>query len=144
MRVSGIDLRVRFGWSPAGEVKLDDAVHLVLPDLPTAPGVYRWTLTGTDGDRLYIGEGGSLRGRLRNYRRPSSMTTANRLHGVIAAHLAAGGRAHLDVATMAEVERPGGSASLNLARRTARHLAEHAAIAEAYLDGAILLNRDTK
>lgn len=71
------------------------------------------------------------------------MRTANRLHGEIAGHLAAGGRAHLDVTTTAEVERPEGAVPLDLARRTARHLAEHAAIAEAYLDGAPLLNRDT-
>ncbi|MEV1292833.1 hypothetical protein [Pseudonocardia sp. NPDC049635] len=141
--MSGVDLRVRFEWSPAGPVTLDGAGHLVLPDLPTAPGIYRWTLTGPDGVQQYIGEGGSLRGRLRDYRRPSSLRTANRLHGVIAAHLAAGGRAHLDVATTGEVERPGISAPLDLARRTARHLAEHAAIAEAYLDGTPVLNRDT-
>lgn len=53
--MSGVDLRVRFAWSPAGEVALDDLGHLVLPDLPTAPGVYRWTLTGPDGTRQYIG-----------------------------------------------------------------------------------------
>ena len=141
--MSGVDLRVRFEWSPAGEVSLDGSGHLALPDLPTAPGVYRWTLTGPDGVRQYIGEGGSLRGRLRDYRRPSTMRTANRLHGEIAGHLAAGGRAHLDVTTTAEVERPEGAVPLDLARRTARHLAEHTAIAEAYLDGAPLLNRDT-
>lgn len=141
--VNNVELRVRFRWSPVGEVTLDDAGHLTLPDLPTAPGVYRWTLTRQDGDRLYIGEGGSLRGRLRDYRRPSSMATANRLHGVVAAHLAAGGRAYLDVTTTAEAERCGVPVPLDLARRTARHLAEHVAIAEAYLDGALLLNRDT-
>lgn len=139
----GVDLRVRFRWSPSSEVTLDNVGHLALPDLPIAPGVYRWTLTGPDGDRLYIGEGGSLRGRLRDYRRPSSLRTANRLHGVIAAHLAAGGHVRLNVTTTAEVERPGSRVRLDLARRTARHLAEHAAIADAYLEGVPLLNRDT-
>lgn len=138
-----VDLRVRFRWSMAGEVGIDDVGHLVLPHLPTVPGVYRWTLTGVDATRQYIGEGGSLRGRLSDYRRPSSMATANRLHGTVRAHLVAGGRAYLDVTTTALINRLGGTVPLDLARRTARHLLEHAAIAEAYYDGMSLLNRDT-
>lgn len=143
-----VDVRVHFDWTYAGPVTLDaTAERLVMPDCPAAPGVYRWTLTSRPGQGpvalVYIGEGGKLRRRLRNYVRPSTMRTAGKLHRIYVDHLAVGGRVTLDVAIAAQIETDGQLSDLRLDRRTARHLAEHAAIALVYLDGsAELLNAD--
>ncbi len=72
------------------------------------------------------------------------MKTANRVHGDLVGHLAAGGRLTLEWATSAEVDAGAGPVGLPLTRRTARRLAEGAALAAVYAeDGADVLNLDT-
>lgn len=142
--VTGVDVHIRFAWGDPRPVTFDERDHLVIGELPDAPGVYRWTLSGGARDTrnaVYIGEGGSLRVRLRNYRGPSRMPTAGALHLMFVEHLRAGGRLTVEWATDAQVDP--GSGGNPLARRSARRLVEGAAIAAEYAaDRAEVLNRD--
>lgn len=146
--MSTVNVCVRFDWAAHGTVTLDDRGHLIVATLPAVPGIYRWTLTDRPGQarpEVYVGEGVSLARRIGDYRRPSKLATAGRLHRVFVEHLSGGGRLMLEIATVVEIVTAGGEvALLPLARRTARHLAEHAAVALAYVDGAVaVLNADT-
>ncbi|WP_077005898.1 DUF7662 domain-containing protein [Saccharothrix sp. ALI-22-I] len=142
-----LDVRVRVTWQRAGQVRLDGSGALVFPTLPRLPGVYRISLTNAPRQAtplVYVGEADDLRRRLYGYRRPGAGQQTNlRLHGELQAHLANGGQATVAVATTATVEASGTSSPLPLARKTARVLAEHAALALIYLDGnAVVINRD--
>ncbi|MEU0468259.1 hypothetical protein ABZ215_30015 [Amycolatopsis sp. NPDC006131] len=137
---------VRFEWRAAGPITLDANRFLVLPPLPSAPGVYRVSLTGRAGQHLpevYIGEGGSLRSRLANYRRPSTKYTAGHNHDLWVSHLARGGVMHLEVIESAEIVVGSQPRPLPLMRTSARVLVETTALALEYLAGTtVVLNRD--
>lgn len=139
-----VDVRVRMTWNRAGMVTAQHG-GLVFPALPKAAGIYRLTFSGlSDHPHIYIGESDDLRRRARNYRNPGpTQQTSQRIHAELLAHLAAGGTVTMSVATSAEIETDGRSAALPLARKTARVLAEHAALGLAYVNGtATIINRD--
>lgn len=139
-----VDVRVRMTWNRAGMVTVQQE-KLVFPALPKVAGIYRLTFSGlSDHSRIYIGESDDLRRRGGHYRNPgSTQQTSQRIHHELLAHIAAGGTVTMSVATNAEIETDGRSAPLPLARKTARVLAEHAALGMAYVNGtATIINRD--
>lgn len=137
---------VRYEWHEAGPVGLDAMRHLVLPPTPAVPGIYRITLSdrpGKDCPGVYIGEGGSLRKRLNNYRRPSTMYTAGHNHEVWVDHLEHGGSVHLEIITSAEIIDGDQAHPLVLGRKSARELMENVALTVEYMGGDVhVLNRD--
>lgn len=142
-----LDVRVHLTWQRAGPVSLDAAGDLVFPAMPRSPGVYRITLSEGPGQELpmvYVGESHDLRGRAYGYRRPTPrQQTSQRIHDELQSHLRSGGIVTLAVATAAAIDARGESGPLPLGRKTARVLAEHAALALTYLDGdAVVINRD--
>ncbi|WP_434453547.1 GIY-YIG nuclease family protein [Lentzea sp. E54] len=128
----------------AGKVGLSDD-KLVFPRLPSVAAIYRLTFANSAGrPRIYIGETDNLRRRVGNYRNPGpTQQTSQRLHDELVRHLTAGGTVSLSIAIEAEIETDGQHSVLPLARKTARVLAEHAALARAYVDDvADIMNAD--
>lgn len=77
-----IEARVRFEWLAGGQVKLDLSQKPTFPGVPARPGVYRFTLTDTNGVLLgvYIGEFDNLAGAWATTAtpgRPSRRTSAS-------------------------------------------------------------------
>ncbi|MDX3188632.1 hypothetical protein PV458_09535 [Streptomyces sp. MN03-5084-2B] len=135
-----LDVRVRMAWQKPAHVVLDEVGGLAFPDLPRAPGIYRLTLSQPAGHggrlRVYVGESDNLRKRSSQYRRPGpTQQTSRRIHHKLRNHLHGGGTVTIAVATAATITARGESHELSLARKTARVLAEHAALALIYLDG---------
>lgn len=142
-----LDVRVHLTWQRAGQVVLDRAGDLAFPALPLASGIYRITLTDAPGQgrpKVYVGESGNLKKRAYNYRRPTPrQQTSQRIHNLLQEHLTSGGRVVLAVATNAAVEVFGDPTPLTMGRKTARVLAEHAALALIYANGgADVINLD--
>ncbi|SEQ23831.1 hypothetical protein SAMN04488000_102271 [Lentzea albida] len=139
-----LDVRVRCVWRIAGEVGLSDDKP-VFPRLPRVAAIYRLTFAASTGrPRIYIGETDDLRRRVGNYRNPGpTQQTSQRLHHELVRHLSSGGTVSLSVAIEAELETDGRRSALPLARKTARVLAEHAALALAYVDDVVdIINAD--
>ncbi|MFC6870971.1 DUF7662 domain-containing protein [Haloechinothrix salitolerans] len=139
-----VDVRVRLTWHRAGPVTNDQG-KLVFPPLTRSPGIYRLTFSRLTGQpRVYIGESDDLRRRTGNYRNPGpTQQTSQRIHQELISHLAAGGTVTMSVATSAVIEAGGETTQLPLTRKTARVLAEHAALGLAYLGSeAAIVNRD--
>ncbi|WP_199435225.1 DUF7662 domain-containing protein [Qaidamihabitans albus] len=142
-----LDVRITMEWQRAGHVTLDDAGDVVFPALPCQSGIYRLTLADAADQELpkvYIGESDDLRHRTYHYRRPGpTQQTNQRIHDELRAHLYCGGTVTLAVALHATIESRGEAETLPLGRKTARVLAEHAALALTYLDGdVVVINRD--
>jgi len=112
-------------WQPFGLITICNKGWPKFPEMPEAPGLYRITLN--DG-HTYIGEAGSLRRRLYEYRRPTpGIEQEHRVHGALVA--AQGGK--IDIYTEGD-----------LSTRQARMKFESAAI-KAVLDaGGTLINLD--
>ncbi|MDX8145003.1 hypothetical protein SK854_23030 [Lentzea sp. BCCO 10_0061] len=139
-----LDVRVRCVWRVGGEVGLSND-KLVFPRLPRVAAIYRLTFANSAGrPRIYIGETNNLRRRAGNYRNPGpTQQTSQRLHDELVRHLASGGTVSLSVAIEVEIETNGQRSALPLARKTARVLAEHAALALAYVNDVVdILNAD--
>ncbi|HKN98504.1 MAG TPA: hypothetical protein VJX10_15400 [Pseudonocardiaceae bacterium] len=142
-----LDLRIRLQWHTAGVVTLSGDGRPWFPGAPALPGLYRMTLTGRPGQgrpEVYVGETDDLHRRWGHYRNPGPTQQTNlRLNALLREHLVLGGRVGLAVVTSVTVHHEDGPAELPLARRSARVLAEHAAITALYLsDDVVLLNRD--
>lgn len=142
-----LDVCVHMTWLRAGHVTLDASADLVFPELPRSPGIYRLTFAdapGQDLPHVYVGESEDVRKRASQYRRPGpTQQTSQRIHAELVEHLRRGGSVTMAVATEAAIHARGESSTLPLGRKTARVLAEHAALALTYLDGdAVAMNRD--
>lgn len=131
-QAGSLEVSIRATWERWGSVTLDEQGRPHFPDVPDEPGVYRlWLLDGAQRAGLYIGEGQSLRRRLRNYRSPGAgQQTSLRINGIIVAHLERGGIV-LDAATRAEVLSTGVWAAADLTRKSDRVLVEHAELVRA-------------
>ncbi|SCF80371.1 hypothetical protein [Streptomyces sp. Cmuel-A718b] len=147
-KVETLDVRVAFSWLRAGPVTLDEAGLPRFPPLPRAPGLYRYDFgRGDDGIRvLYIGESVELSRRARNYRNAttdrSSQRTSRRIHKEITGHVASGGSIECSIATSV---RWGDGVGLDLRLKSARRLAENAAVLLAQSQSGIrVLNIDTE
>jgi hypothetical protein len=142
-----LDVQVRMRWHRPAAVTLDDAGRLLFPLLPHSPGIYRLTLADAPGQvrsQVYVGESENLRRRTGHYRRPGpTQQTSLRINALLREHLQQGGSVTVAVATSATVATVGTAQDLSLNRKTARVLAEHAALAMIYLDeNADIVNRD--
>jgi hypothetical protein len=103
-----------------------------------------WNRPGQTRSEVYIGEADDLRRRWYNYRNPGlSQQTSLRINELLRHHLAAGGHTALAIATVATLESGGQTSPLPLTRKSARVLAEHAALAMEYVGGGMaVINRD--
>lgn len=143
-----LDVRVGFSWLRAGSVTLDSEGLPLFPPLPMRPGLYRYDFGQDDsGTRtLYIGESVNLARRGRNYRNAKLNTgrqrTSRRIHREIVGHLGAGGQVDLAIATTV---RWGDGEELDLRLKSARRLAENAAVLLAQIQqGTRVLNLDAE
>lgn len=140
-----VRVAVTFRWYAAGEITLDTSGAPLFPRLPSLPGLYRFTFTGADGDRTYVGESADLAKRARQYRNAkrdrTRARTSRRLHKEFVAHLALGGTVSFAIAT--EVRIDGRERELDLRLKSARRLAENAAVLTLQLRGDVVLNIDT-
>ncbi|MBN2801162.1 MAG: hypothetical protein JXX28_18630 [Deltaproteobacteria bacterium] len=131
-------LTVRFSWSSVGRVELDDAGRVCFPDLPTGPGVYRFTFHGFPL-RIYVGESTNLRARMSGYRNPHSngQATNQRLNALFLEALGTG--LSVDIAFVVAVEV--GGLPANLADSFTRRLVENAAILQVRATSHEVLNQ---
>jgi hypothetical protein len=142
--IETVDARVVFSWLRAGGVTLDGAGLPAFPPLPKQPGLYRYEFRdGATGSRtLYVGESVQLARRANNYRNAktdrSRQRTSRRIHKEIIAHLASGGTIEFAIATRARW----GEQALDFRLKSARRLAENAAVVPAQTDGIPVLNID--
>lgn len=145
---SALDVRIRLTWQPVGAAILEPDGRVRFANTPHAAGIYRIILWGQRGEprpEVYIGEAQDLRRRWYNYRNPGpSQQTSLRLNAKLIEHLQQGGQVALAVAASATIQAGDQvPAALSLARKTARVLAEHAAVALEYLrDEMTVLNLD--
>jgi hypothetical protein len=144
--LESIEVTAIFTWLRAGSLSLDAEGLPTFPALPREPGVYRFDF-GIDDEgvrTIYIGESVSLRQRASNYRNAktdrSRQRTSRRIHKEVVAHLGAGQAIEFAIAT-AVVLADGQPADLR--RKSARRLAENAAVLSAQLKrGVTVLNID--
>jgi hypothetical protein len=142
-----IEVSASFTWLRAGALYLDAQGLPVFPALPRQPGLYRFDF-GLDDEGVrvvYIGESVSLRQRASNYRNAktdrSRQRTSRRIHKEVVAHLSTGGAIEFAIAT--EVLVGAGRQAANLRLRSARRLAENAAVLAAQLEQDVaVLNID--
>lgn len=121
-------VEVRFEWLPNGEVHLEGSA-LAFPPMPQQPGLYRYRFVAPGRVTVYIGEAVDLRRRADGYRRGYERQATNRrINARMRAHLAAGGRIDVAVATQASLAVDGTARALDLSRKASRLLAENAAI----------------
>jgi hypothetical protein len=118
---------------------------LAFPPVPAAPGLYRFTLSGPSGTRVYIGESQRIAKRFQHYRTPGGpgerQTTKFRLNRLMLDTLVGGGQVAVDIAVQAETGGSDGRPSaLDLSQRAVRQHAERAAITAEQASGSVLLN----
>ena len=132
--IEAIDVRVSFEWHLAGALTIDANGFLRFPAMPRLPGLYRFDFSMIDAQTraLYIGESENLRKRVGNYRNAKkdggNNRTSRRIHKEVVAHLSVGGT--IDFAITTDV-RIGGDVVTDLRRKSARRLAENAAVLRA-------------
>ncbi|TDW28910.1 hypothetical protein [Cryobacterium psychrophilum] len=129
-----------FTWLLAGEITLDNNGWPAFPPLPHAPGLYRFSfrpLEQAGGGTVYVGESVNLARRGSNYRNAktdrSRQRTSRRIHKELVRHLAIGGGVDLSIATDVVLGVDG--EPVDLRWKSARRLAENAAVLLAQLDG---------
>lgn len=145
--LESVEVTARFTWLRAGAVSLDVAGLPVFPTLPRQPGLYRFDF-GLDDEGvrlLYVGESTSLRRRGSNYRNAKTdrtrQRTSRRVHMEVVAHLRSGGAIEFAIAT--EVLLGAGGKLADLRLKSARRLAENAAVLSAQLEECVaVLNID--
>jgi hypothetical protein len=140
-----VSASVSFTWLAAGQVTLDAKRLPTFPALPHCPGLYRFGFLGAPVCVLYVGESGDLAGRAGQYRHATvdrkRGRTSRRIHKELIAHLTAGGTVDFAIATRASHSVDGEPVDLRL--RSARRLAENAAVLLAQLDSDVeVLNID--
>ena len=130
--VGVLEASIRATWERWGPVLLDESGRPLFPDVPDEPGVYRlWLTDGPQPVGLYIGEGQSLRRRLRNYRSPGAgQQTSLRISALLVDHLRHG-EIVTEAITRAEVLHASEWTEADLARKSDRVLVEHAELVRA-------------
>lgn len=144
--LESLEVRVAFDWVGAGQVTLDADGLPKFPSLPHLPGLYRYDFgVEESGVRtLYVGESIDLARRASNYRNAktdgSRQRTSRRIHKEIVQHLRAGGSIDFAIATRVNL---GDGHPADLRRKSARRLAENAAVLIAQTDASTrVLNID--
>ena len=145
---SALELHLQLAWQPIGAAVRDPDGRLRFADPTQAAGIYRIILWGRRGQiqlEVYIGEAQDLRRRWSNYRHPGpTQHTSRRVSARLLDHLDQGGQITLAIATSATIQDGDHAPTpLSLTRKTARVLAEHAALAMEYLrNQTTVLNLD--
>lgn len=124
------EIVLKFEWRALGSVDLDAGGRLRFPHCEDGPGLYRIRMTGSVRPLVYFGQSQSLNGRFGNYRAGSrGQPTSHRIHGLLKAALASGGRVDVDVATAGVTLEMGGvSVAVDLSHKASRCMVENAAI----------------
>lgn len=132
--IGRVNVRVIFEWGMVGQVDLDERQKLRFPKLPQTPGIYRFEIADApDRVRWYLGETDNLRRRATHYRNPGpSQSTNIRLSAMIVSLLNKGGDCTMSVSTNVRADIGDGFKELDLARKSNRVLAEHAALLVAH------------
>jgi hypothetical protein len=141
-----VDVHVAFEWHQAGPITLDANGAPKFPAMPKLPGLYRFDF-GLDsaGIRtLYIGESEELRRRASNSRNARKdgghNRTSRRIHKEVVTHIGEGRSIEFAITTEVGIV---GDVSADLRLRSARRLAENAAVLLAQTTpGARVLNID--
>ncbi len=124
-----VSVGIESSWDVVGEVTLT-ADRLAFPaTLPARPGLYRFLFQEHGPIAAYLGETADLRRRAGHYRiGNASQLTNKRLHDLMTSHLGSGGRIEMAIALSADSVVAGQVGQLDLGRKSARLLAESAAI----------------
>ena len=131
MMLASMHVAVDFAWREVGSIRVE-AGRLRFPEVPDAPGVYRFDL----GQTVYIGEADRLRRRFQHYRTPGPTQATNiRLNALMLRLLGEGGAVTVCAVTTATVEVDGHQRPLDLREKAARLLVENAALNAARLTG---------
>ncbi|SDK89874.1 hypothetical protein SAMN05216282_11733 [Cryobacterium psychrotolerans] len=138
--IDTVSATTSFTWLHAGGITLDSDGWPSFPPLPRAPGLYRFSFRALEpGGRgtVYVGESVDLARRGSNYRNAktdrSSQRTSRRIHKELVRHLRIGGEVAFSIATDVVLGVDGDPVDLRW--KSARRLAENAAVLLAQLDG---------
>jgi hypothetical protein len=128
-----VEAKAQFLWQPIGQVRMDDARHLVFPRAPRRPGLYRFRILGCAREARYIGEADNISRRFGFYQRPGARQEAyRRIHAEFVEALEGGGAIAVAIATEAVIADPvGGFTPMDLTEDSARRLLENATIVNA-------------
>jgi hypothetical protein len=120
---------VKLEWKPAGPVSLvADRLNFPKP-LSAGPALYRFTFTGPNGVRVYVGETSNLLRRAAHYRLGSPGQRTNKwVYDLMHKHLHGDGTIEIAVALAGELVVNGEAQPLDLRRKMTRLLAENAAL----------------
>jgi hypothetical protein len=146
LEIDRVEAELAFARRHAGDVTLDGTGAPQFPVLPHLPGLYRFQFDGRSNDKtvLYIGESGDIARRASNYRNAetdrSRPRTSRRIHQELVAHLLAGGTVAYSIAT--DVVMGADDQSVDLRLKSARRMAENAAVLLAQLKVSRVLNID--
>lgn len=131
---------VQFEWHAVGEISVQEE-RLRFPDVPQAPGVYRFKLMGLAEERYYIGEASLLRRRFQHYRTPGpSQPTNLRLRGLLVELLSRGGRCEVEIITGITLNIDDQLFQADLGYRPSRLIVENAALIAARQTGLVVEN----
>ena len=129
MGKSDVNVMAQFDWTDVGVVRLDEAAKLVFPDLPTAPGLYRFRCASDTSPWQYIGETDNLRRRAYHYRNPGpSQWTNIRLNDLLRGEIVNGNEVAFATATEATIEVADVWADADLRQKAVRRSLENAAL----------------
>ena len=138
--IDTVSATTSFAWLHAGSLTLDSDGWPSFPPLPHAPGLYRFSfrpLEPTGRGTVYVGESVDLARRGSNYRNAktdrSRQRTSRRIHKELVRHLGIGGEVDFAIATDVILGVDGDPVDLRW--KSARRLAENAAVLLAQLDG---------
>jgi hypothetical protein len=133
---------VEVHWQePPRPVTRDAAGRLLFPPVLARPGIYRLELRHGDDSAFYVGEAKNLRRRMGNYRRPGlTQRTSQRVHRLLQACIARGGRVELVTVRQAQLEVDGQPIPADLAAKACRLLVENAVLVVLQNAGASVHN----
>ncbi len=129
-------------WRTVGRAVIDAGERLLLPDVPAAPGLYRFHLRHGGAERRYVGESTNLKQRFGFYRNPGKSQQTNiRINNLLRTALNDGGEVSVDLATRLVFEREDAAVPLDLADKIVRRMFEHFAQVIDGCEGVDSLNR---
>ncbi len=119
---------VEIEWASAGPVTVEDD-QLLIPKLPSDPGVYQWVFRHEGRERRYVGEAANLYRRFRQYVRPGpTQTTNQKMKARVLRVAAAEGSVELMLATSVKMTCDGKIEPVDLHDQHHRYAAEATAI----------------
>ncbi len=134
-------LVIEFDWHDKGVVSLSPEGRLAIPQVPVAPGIYRFRVADASGTEVYIGESQNLRHRmLRNYASTHRGHTTVRVRELLFRYLVEKRSVRLAIVDRALLEVAGEQTSADMNEKCVRLLVENAALMLARRAGEHLHN----